>query len=112
MKACRNVCGPTRFPTSSAAGDASHDATSGVAIQTGTVGVDEDRSLEPFPDRQVDGSGHPRGEWHRGQLAALAQHGQGAVPAFLPERFDVGTDRLRHPQPVQRQQRHQGVITR
>ena len=76
----------------------------------GTVGVDEDRSLEPFADGQIDGAGDAWRQRHRDELAALAQHGQGAVPAFLAESFDVGADRFRHPQPVQRQQRHQGVI--
>ena len=32
------------------------------------------------------------------------------MPAFLAQRLDVGADRLGHPQPIQRQQRHQGVI--
>ena len=53
---------------------------------------------------QVDRSGDAWGEWHGEQLAALAQHGQSAAAAFLAERFDVGADRLRHAQPVQRQQ--------
>ena len=32
------------------------------------------------------------------------------MAALQAERFDVGTDRLGHSQPIQRQQRHQGVI--
>ncbi len=93
-----------------AAGDAPDEATGGVPIQAGVVGVDEDRSLEPFADSQIDGAGDAWRQRHRDELAALAQHRQGAVPAFLAESFDVGADRLRHPQTVQRQQGHQGVI--
>jgi hypothetical protein len=37
-------------------------------------------------------------------LAALAADDQGAVPAFQAQLVDVGASRLRHPQPVQRQQ--------
>jgi hypothetical protein len=37
--------------------------------------------------------GDPWGEGHRGDLAALAQHGQGAVAALFAERFDVDTER-------------------
>ena len=94
------------------AGDAPHDPSRCVPVQPGAVGVEEDRALQAFANGQVDGPGDTWRQRHRDELAALAQHGQGAVAAFLAERFDVGTDRLRHPQPVQRQQRHQGVIAR
>ena len=43
-------------------------------------------------------------------LPPLRMHGQGAVPALEAEAFDVGADRFRDPQPVERQQRDQGVI--
>jgi hypothetical protein len=94
----------------SSAGDAPHDPPRGVAVQPLPSGIDEDRSVEPFTHGEIDGPGDLRGQRHRDQLAALAQHGQGAVPAFLAQRFDVGADRLGHPQPVLRQQRHQGVV--
>ena len=68
-----------------------------MAIESLPVGVDEDRPVEPFADGQIDRSGDTWGERHRDQLAALAQHGQGAVAAFLAEGFDVGADRLGHP---------------
>jgi hypothetical protein len=91
-------------------GDASHDPPRRVAVESLTVGIDEDRSLETFADGEVDGPGDAWRERHGDELAALAQHRQGAMTAFLTEGFDVGADRLRNPQPVQRQQRHQGVV--
>ena len=81
------------------AGDAAHDPPSSMPIDPFTVGVDEDRTFQPFADGQVDRPGNPWGEWHRHQLAALAQHRQGAVSAFESECFDVGVDRLGHAQP-------------
>ena len=81
--------------------------SSGSAPWSLPVVVDEDRSVESFADGQVDGRGDAWGEGHGDELAALAQHGQRAMVAFLAERFNVGTDRLGHAQPVQREQRHQ-----
>jgi hypothetical protein len=74
-----------------------------MAIESLAVGVEEDRTVDPFPDGQVDSTGDARGEWHRHQLAALAQHGQCSMAAFQPEGFDVRVDRRRDAQPVQRQ---------
>ena len=54
-----------------AAGDASHDPPGGVAVQSPPVGVDEDRSLEAFTDRQVDRSSDTWRRRHGDQLAAL-----------------------------------------
>ena len=74
------------------------------------VGSEEDRALDPLTDSQVDSPGDAWSEWHRHQLAALAQHRQRAMAALQTEGLDVGADRLRHAQPVQRQQRHQRMI--
>jgi hypothetical protein len=68
-------------------------------------------SRSPIADRQVNGTANPWCQRQGGDLAALAHHGEGAVATLQTERFDVGADRLGDPQPVQRQQRHQGVIT-
>jgi hypothetical protein len=53
--------------------------------------------------------------WRKGDgdgLAALADDGQRAVPSLQAERFDVRPDGCGYPQPVERQQRHQGVLGR
>jgi hypothetical protein len=47
---------------------------------------------------------------HRGCLATLAQHGERAVTALEAEGADVGTDRPRHTQPIERKQRDEGVV--
>jgi hypothetical protein len=78
-----------------------------MSVEPATVNVDEDRSVEALPDRQVDGPGHSWCERHGGDLAALAQHGQRPMTTFQAEGFDVGADPFGHAQTVQRQQRLQ-----
>jgi hypothetical protein len=39
------------------AGDAPYDPTGGVAVESVTVGIDEDRSLEPLAEGEIDGPG-------------------------------------------------------
>jgi hypothetical protein len=51
-----------------------------------------------------------RGERYGHHLAALTRDDQGAVPALQAQVLDVRPGRLRHPQPVQRQQRDQRVL--
>ena len=80
-----------------------------MTVEPFTVGFEEDRTFHPFADAQVDSAGGAWSEGHRHQLAALAQHRQGAMSAFETERLDVGAERLRHAQPVQCQQRDQRV---
>ena len=92
----------------STASNTSHDPPSSMPIQPFTVRSEEDRTFNPFANCQVDSPGNAWSEWHRHQLAALAQHRQGAMPTLKTERFDVGTNRFGDAQPVQRQQRDQG----
>jgi hypothetical protein len=87
-----------------------NDPRRGVAVEAAAVCRHEDGSLGSFPDRQVDGAGGAGGEGHGDGLAALSQDSQGAMPAFEAEGFDVGAARLRDSQPVEGQQRHQGVF--
>jgi hypothetical protein len=47
------------------ASDATDDPASGVSIQSLTVGAEEDGPGAALADRQVDGAGDPRREWHR-----------------------------------------------
>jgi hypothetical protein len=70
----------------------------------------EHGSVAPFADREVDRAHIPQGERDDGFLTALAGDRQGPVPALGAERFDVRADSLRHPRPVQRKQRDQGVL--
>jgi hypothetical protein len=56
-------------------------------------------------DGEVDGTGGARGERDGDDLAAFAQHGQGAMSAVQAELVDVGVERFGDPQPVDGQQR-------
>jgi len=94
------------------AGEATDDASGAAAVQPPPGRGEEDRPLGPLADGEVDRPGGARRERDSDDLAALAQHGEGAMPPFGAERFDVGAERLRDAQPVQREQRHQGVLGR
>jgi hypothetical protein len=96
-----------RLVDSGAAGDPSHDPTGAVAVHSQTVRPEEDRAFQSFADGQVDRSGGARRERDRDNLAALAQHGEGAVAAFDAELVDVSAECLGDPQPVDREQRDQ-----
>ena len=73
-----------------------------MAVNAATVRVDEDRSLAAFTNREIDRSGDSRCQRQRDRLAALAYDGEGAMAPLEAERFDLGADRLGHPQSVQR----------
>jgi hypothetical protein len=53
-----------------------------------------------------------RGERDRDDLAPLAGDDQGPVPALDAQSLDVGAGGLGHPQPVEGQQRDQGMLGR
>jgi hypothetical protein len=91
-KAWRRVCGPTRLVMP--ARRATRDPPSCVTVESLACRVDEDRTVEGFSDGQVDGASDPRREWHHGDLAALADPGQGAMATLQTER--VG-GRRHHP---------------
>ena len=95
MNAWRSVCGPTGLP-----------------VQPPPVGSNEDRSLGPFADGQVDRPRSARRQWDGDHLAALAGDRQGPVPALDAQGFNVGADSFGHPEPVERQQRDQRVLFR
>ncbi len=91
---------------------ASHDPPGGVAIEPLPVPSKEDRALQTLADGEVDGAGRARRKRDGDDLAALAQHRQGAMAAFESERLDVGAGRLRHTQPVDGQEGDEGVLPR
>jgi hypothetical protein len=95
-----------------ASGDATHDSPGCVTVETLTVRGEEDRTVGTLADGQVDRPGRAWRQRDRDDLAALAQDGQGPMAPLEPERFDVCAQRLGHPQPVDRQQRHQGMLGR
>jgi hypothetical protein len=102
--------GPDPLGDPGATGGSSHDPSCGVTIKTSSFIVDEDRSFAAFAHCQVNGSGGAGSERQGDRLGSLADHGEGAVPAFEAEAFDVGADGLRDSEAVQREQRDQGVV--
>ena len=95
-----------------AAGDPVHDPGGAVPVQPPPVRGEEQRSFVALADGQVDRAGGARRERDGDDLAALMGDEQGPVPAFHAQVLDVGAGRLRHPQPVQRQQQDQRVLCR
>jgi len=73
-------------------GDPSHDPASAVPVHPLPVGSEEDRAVESFTDGQVDRTGGAGCQRDGDDLAALAQHGQGAVSAFKAELVDIGAE--------------------
>ncbi len=82
------------------AGDAPHDPPRGVAVEALAVRPDEDRPLGPLTNGQVDRAGRAWRERDGDDLAALAEHREGAMAAFDAERFDVGAERFGDTQAV------------
>jgi|SRR5829696_1861909 len=76
------------------AGDASHDPPGCVTVEASTVGLGEDGTVESLSDGQIDSAGDAWCERHRRGLAALADHGEGAMAALQAEGVDVGADRF------------------
>ena len=78
-------------------------------IQPLSIRGEEDRPFARLADHQVHRAGGPRREGNGDDLAALACDGDGPVPAFQAQRLDVRAGGLRHPQPVQGEERDQGM---
>jgi len=87
-----------------AAGDPADDPPGAVPVQPHARRADEDRSLAPFADGQVDRPGGAGCQRDDGLLAALAGDHQSPVATLGAQRLDVGTGGFGDPQPVQRQQ--------
>ena len=64
----------------------------------------EDGPFDTFADREVDRSGGARRERHDHDLAAFADHREGAVPALESEVFDIRAGRFGDTQSVQREE--------
>jgi hypothetical protein len=74
-----------------------------VAVEPLAMGAQKDRPGQTFADGQVDGAGRAGCQRYRDGLPALPREGQRAVAPLQAKGLDVGTERLRHPQAVQRQ---------
>ena len=92
--------------------DRPHPPISGARVETVAVVAQQDRSLYPFADRQIQRSGSARDERDPGGPVAFADNLQRAMPAFEAEVLDVGPARFADPQPVQAEQHRQGGVHR
>jgi hypothetical protein len=90
-------------------GDPGDNPPGTVPVQPPPLCGDEERAFGPLADGQVDRAGCAWRERDGDDLAALAGDDQGAVAAFQAQVLDVRAGRLGYPQPVQREQRDEGV---
>jgi len=74
--------------------DTSNDPARAVAVEATAVRAEEDRSLAPLADCEVDSAGRTWCERDGNDLAPLSQDGEGPMSAFEAQRLDVGTGRL------------------
>jgi hypothetical protein len=70
MNACRSVRS-NALDDSRLSGDAPHDPSGGMTVESLAGAVDEDGAFEPLADREVEGPGDSRREWHGHDLVAL-----------------------------------------
>ena len=105
MKAWRRVWGriclssPDRLATLRTFGPGA------MAVEALPVGPSENRSLTSLTDGEIDCPGSARREGDGDDLAASAQHCQGAMSPLETKRFDVRPRGFRHPESVEREQR-------
>lgn len=92
--------------------EAPDDPRRGVTIEPSAVHAEEDRTLEPVPDGEIDGTSRSRRERDGHDLAALPADQQHPVAPFETEILDVGSQRFRDPKPVQPEQRCQRMVPR
>ena len=93
-----------------AASDAADDPARAVPVQPLPVRREKDRPFASFANRQVDRSCGPGRQRDRDDFAALAGDHQRAMATLGAQRLDIRTGRFRDSQPVQREQRDQGVL--
>ncbi len=90
MNACRSVCGLIFLSSPARRATRRTIRPALCRSMAPPVGAPEDRPINPFSDGQVDRASCAWCKRDGDQLAALTQHGQGAVPAFQAEVVDVG----------------------
>ena len=93
-------------------GDPPDHLRSGISGHAFTADTDEQRTLEPLIDRQVQSACGPGCQWDGDGLATLAVHDQGAVASLEAKLFDVGAESFGDAQTVQCEQRAQRMVPR
>lgn len=110
MNACRSVCGRIFWPARRAT--RADDPPGAVPVQPVPSRGSENGFFTAFADCEIDSVGGARSERGHRFLAAFAGNGQGAVAAVVAVRSDGGAGGYRDQQPVQREQRDQGMLGR
>ena len=87
------------------------DPSGTVPVQLPTVRGLEHWPAGAFADGQVDRPGGPRRQRDDDDLATFAGDGQRPVPALQSQMLDVGAGGLGDPQPVQRKQGYQRMLS-
>jgi hypothetical protein len=101
---------PDRLAEPGAAGDPADDPRRAMPIQPTAIGGQKDRSFGALANSQVN---RPRGPWRQrdgDDLGALAGNDQSPVPALDAQALDVGAGGFGDPQPIEGQQRDQGML--
>lgn len=84
--------------------DRSDPSMRSATVETLSIMTEQNWSLAPFADCEIDSAGRAWHERNHRRLAALADDPQRAMPTIEAEITNVGFARLAHPQPVQPQQ--------
>lgn len=82
------------------------------SLEALATNAEEDRTLHPLADGEVDGPGRARSERDGRHLSALAPDPQRTVAPLEADVLDVGTQGLGDPQPVESEQRDESVVAR
>jgi hypothetical protein len=90
-------------------GQTGDDARCGTAGHPRTGAGEQQWAGLPICERRADCVDRAGRQWHDGGLVALAEDGQGVVPAVLGQVDDVGGADLADAQPVERQQARQCI---
>jgi hypothetical protein len=93
-------------------GDSSNYSLRVMAVEALTVGSSENRSMTSLTDGEIDARAVRGARGMVTDLAALAQHRQGAMSPLETKPFDVRARGFRHPESIEREQRDQSVFDR
>ncbi len=102
--------GPYLLGNSGPAGNPADDPPGAVLVQPLPVSRGEDRAFAPFAGVKVDRPGGPRASGMTARLPPLRVIARARCPRSVPERLDVRSGGFRDPQPVQGEQRDQGML--
>jgi hypothetical protein len=95
------------LPDPGSLADGAHPAVGGAPVKALTVMAQQDGTISPFTDSEVDCSGGTRHQRNEGGLVSLADDPQYPVASLEGHVLDVGVAGFAHPQAIQSQQHSQ-----